>query len=95
MKFIFINIFINLLFIFQSYGKSFNSEFKIVKQTQTYFCPLLFKSEPFHLDQKWSVLKKTKTVHRYKNKETQNFFTINIISNIKEVKKLVFSFYNK
>ena len=27
--------------------------------------------------------KKTKTVHRYKNKETQNFFTINIISNIK------------
>ena len=95
MKFIFINIFINLLFIFQCYGKSFNSEFKVVKQTQTYFCPLLFKSEPFHLDQKWSVFKKTKTVHRYKNKETQNFFTINIISNIKEVKKLVFSFYNK
>ena len=95
MKFILINIFLNLLIIFQCYGKSVNNEFKDVKETHSYFCPLLFKIEPFRLDQKWSVIKKTKTIHKYGNKETQKFVSINIISNVKEVKKLVFIFFNK
>lgn len=86
MKFIFINIFINLLFIFQCYGKSFNSEFKVVKQTQTYFCPLLFKSEPFHLDQKWSVFKKQKQFIGIKIKKLRIFLQLILFLILKKLK---------
>ena len=79
MKFISINIILNLLIIFQCHGKSINNEFIKIKEAHNYFCPLLFKTELFNLDNRWFSITKTKNIHKYKNKQSnQNLSLIHI-----------------
>ena len=95
MKFISINIILNLLIIFQCHGKSINNEFIKIKEAHNYFCPLLFKTELFNLDNKWFSITKTKNIHKYKNKQSNQNITIKIFYRFKNINKLIFNFFDE